>query len=102
MTNDLLTFMTIRAAARKGDPVKQAFLPETLLDQLGEWAKTDGWWNREWATASEAADALAVELSELQSLVDTKALVGYQFEGALHIPSRDLAVAVWEKATAQA
>jgi hypothetical protein len=100
VSSDILAFLAFRAAAESGEQVHRDSLPENTLKQLGEWGKSDGWWNREWATAIEAADALDIELGDLQSMVDAKELVGYDLEGALHIPSRDLAVAAWEKAKA--
>ena len=101
MSANILAFLAYRAAAESGEQVEIGSLPENTLKQLRERGKTDGWWNREWATAQEAADALEIELEALQSMVDAKELIGYDLEGALHIPSRDLAVAAWEKAKAR-
>ena len=101
MTADILAFLAFRAAAESIEQATMGSLPEGTLTQLGEWAKSDGWWNREWATAREAADTLEIGLEDLRSVVDAKELVGYDVEGALHIPSGDLAVAAWEKAKAR-
>ena len=90
-----------RAAGECGKAVETGALHESTLTQLSEWGTSDGWWNPEWATAREAAEALEIGLEELQSMVDARELVGYDFAGALHIPSRDLAFAAGEKAKAR-
>jgi hypothetical protein len=98
--NSILGFLAMKSATDAGEKVPMGALPARTLGLLGDWSKQDGWWNREWATAAEAAEALEVTTSDVQLMVDGKELVGYLVDDALLIPSTDLARAAWEKANA--